>query len=346
MSLITSLQENLGLSSPTPAQVPKQSLNDINKNSNAAGLTADNIQTANNPNQLQMNALYTPVASNWYAAKPYGFRMNRRDGKQFVMFLPISPSNINIVTNFATNIIPTLYGTVEEHSDIRYYDISIEGTTGMAPKFVNPTASGDEFNAYNSSAQPGRARFPINSNVALGGFFSSTVGQITNILNQANKAVSAISGLFGGTSGQAQPETGIYTNQTGYLAFHNLYRFLLKYKKDAAGVENGGTPRARHPLTFFNYKDGNEYDVAIRNFVLRRSAENPMMYYYSITMRAYNIRSAGQQLQVTEDLTQRLSDLGLNGVKSSSLLSSISSISNSAKAIVGSAVNGVNLFGK
>jgi hypothetical protein len=70
------------------------------------------------------------------------------------------------------------------------------------------------------------------------------------------------------------------------------------------------------------------------------------MYYYSITMRAYNIRSAGQQLQVTEDLTQRLSDLGLNGVKSSSLLSNISSVSNSAKAIVGSAVNGVNLFGK
>jgi hypothetical protein len=98
-------------------------------------------------------------------------------------------------------------------------------------------------------------------------------------------------------------------------------------------------------LTFFNYKDGVEYDVAIKNFTLKRSAENPMLYYYSITMRGYNIRSSGS-LQAGEDLNGRLNDLGLNGVQSSSLLSTIKSVSNSAKAIVGSAANGINLFGR
>jgi len=345
MSLITSLQDNLGLSSPSPSQAPKKPLNDLTKNGGSAK-TVGNIAVTNKPNELQMSRIYSPAASNWYAAKPYGFRMNRRDGSEFVMFLPINPSNINIVTNFATNVVPTLYGTVEEHSDVRYFDITIEGTTGIAPKVVYPIASnGDDFSAFNSSVQSGRAKFPINSNVALGGFFSNTVAQVTNVLNQASKAVSAINGLLGG-AGSPQPETGVYTDQTGYLAFHNLYRFLLKYKKDAAGVENSGIPRTTHPLTFFNYKDGNQYDVAIRNFVLRRSAENPMLYYYSITMRGYNIRGVGLKLQVTEDLNQRLNDLGLSGVNSSSLLSSIKSISDSAKAVVGSVVNGVNLFGR
>ncbi len=344
MSIITSLQESLGVSSPSPSQAPKKPLNDITNNGGSQK-TLGNIAATNVPNALQMGNIYSPAASNWYAAKPYGFKMNRRDGSEFTMFLPISPSNINIVTNFATNVIPTLYGTVEEHSDVRYFDITIEGTTGIVPKFVTPSATGDEFSAYNSSQQKGRALFPIQSNVALGGFFSSTIGQVTNILNQVNKAVSTISGLLGG-SGAPQPETGVYTDQTGYLAFHNLYRFLLKYKKDAAGVENGGKARTTHPLTFFNYKDGNQYDVAIKNFVLRRSAENPMMYFYSITMRGYNIRSVGVKLQATEDLNQRLADLGLNGVKSSSLLSSIKSVSDSAKAIVGSVVNGANLLGR
>jgi hypothetical protein len=321
MGIFSSLSDSF--STPNPAQTPRSPQNDLL----AAGL------------DLQLNSLYTPDPNNWYTAKPYGFKLTRRDGTQFTMFMPINPSNINISTNFATNVIPTLYGTVEEHSDIRYFDIVIEGTTGMAPKFVDVANSGVADIAYPALAQGGRAKFPIASVGALGGFFSSTVASISNILNQAGKAVSAITGQ------NNQPiETGIYNNQTGYLAFHNLYRFLMRYKKDAAGVDSQ-VPRTTHPLTFFNYKDGNEYDVAVKNFTLRRSTENPMLYYYSITMRGYNIRSCGG-LKTLEDLNQRLNDLGLNGVKSSSLLSTISSVSNSAKAIVGSAANGINLFGR
>ncbi len=328
MSIFSSIADSL--SSPNAAQSAKK----------------PNTDAVRSGSKLQLNHIYAPDNQSWYTAKPYGFKLTQRGtNNEFTMFLPISPSNLSISTSFATNVIPTLYGTVEEHSDVRYFDIVIEGTTGMAPKFVGPsnTANGSgnasPDKAYQDLVQPGRAQYPIATGAALGGFFSSTIGQITNILNQAKKAVSTITG-----TNQQPIETGLYTNQTGYLAFHNLYRFLLKYKKDAAGVDSS-VPRTSHPLTFFNYKDGNEYDVAIRNFTLRRSAENPMLYYYSITMRGYNLRSSGS-LKVSDDLNQRLNDLGLNGVKSSSLLSSIKSVSDGAKAIVGSAVNGVNLFGR
>ena len=329
MGIFSSLAETF--STPNPSQKPRGGLGD--------DVAADQ--------DLKLNDIYNPDPNNWYTAKPYGFRFtSRKTGRIATMFMPISPSNLNISTNFATNVVPTLYGTVEEHSDVRYYDIVIEGTTGMAPKFVKPGFSGSAVYpddatdvTYSSLALGGRSRYKIASSAALGGFFSNTVAQISNILNQAGKAVSAI-------TGQANKplETAVYNNQTGYIAFHNLYRFLLKYKKDASGVDSS-IPRVTHPLTFFNYKDGNEYDVVVKNFTLRKSAENPMLYFYSITMRAYNIRSCGG-LKDLEDLNQRLDDLGLNGVKSSSLLSTIKGVSDAAKAIVGSASNGINLFGR
>jgi hypothetical protein len=335
MSLFSSLADSF--STPTPTQGPRKPSNDLAPGS--LDVTSGSGTYENNP-------------ANWYSAKPYGFRYNTRTGDQFVMFLPISPSNITITTNFAVNIIPTLYGTVEEHSDIRYYEIVIEGTTGIAPQFVSPSYNGPSSSnndsvAYANLKEPGRARFPINSNVALGGFLSSTVSQVSNLLNQANKAVSAIGGLFGSNS--PKPETALYTDQTGYVAFHNLYRFLKRYKQNAAGLNVQGIPglpaAPTHPLTFFNYKDGNEYDVAIRSFTMRKSADNPMLYSYSIVMRGYNLRTSGSSLP-TDDLTQRLSDLGLSGVKSSTLFSSIKGATNAAKAVVGGAANGINLFGR
>lgn len=323
MGIFSSLADTFG--TPNPAQTPRTAENDLYSATKS----------------LQLDKLYTPDANNWYTAKPYGFKFTQRSGTQFTMFMPINPSNITISTNFATNIIPTLYGTVEEHSDIRYYDIVIEGTTGMAPKFIEPASTASASEAYAALQQPGRAAFKIATAAALGGFFSGTVAQAQNIVSQAKKAVSGISGLLGISS--QPPETGLYNNQTGYLAFHNLFRFLMKYKKDAAGVESQ-KPRTTHPLTFFNYKDGNEYDVAVKNFTLRRSAENPMLYFYSITMRGYNIRACGG-LKNLEDLNLRLVDLGLNGVNSSSLLTNIKSVSSSAKAIVGSAIAGFKGLG-
>jgi hypothetical protein len=274
---------------------------------------------------------YSVEPNNWYSAKPYGFKLSTRDNKTITMFLPISPNNLTIQTNFATNVIPTLYGTVEEHSDVRYFDITIEGTTGMAPKFVAPSFS-EPGDAYNETRKSGRASFQITQAISAGGFFSKTLGLVNQI---KDKATDLISG----------PKTkyGVVSDNSGYVAFHNLYRFLLQYKKDAAGVSST-TEREKHPLTFFNYKDNNQYDVAVKSFVLRRSAENPMLYYYSIQLRGYNLRSVGPT--VDEDLSKRLKDLGLNGVDSSSVLGDIKSLSNQAKSIIGSALGGINVLGR
>lgn len=281
----------------------------------------------------QGSGTYSVEPNNWYSAKPYGFRANTRGGRSMVMFLPISPSNLSIATPFATNIIPTLYGTIEEHSNIRYFDITIEGTTGMAPRFVNPSFASDPGAAYKETRKSGRSTVSIAGTISLGGFFAKTLGTI----NQAkNKAADL---LDGGPKAKA----GLIPENSGYVAFHNLYRFLLQYKADASGVGSTSN-REKHPLTFFNYKDNNEYDVVVRNFILRRTAENPHLYYYSIQLRAYNLRSIGKTID--EDLKKRLEDLGLNGVDSSSVLGDIKSLSSGVKGVLGSLSGGLNVLGR
>jgi hypothetical protein len=281
-----------------------------------------------------MDKLYKVESQNWYSAKPYGFKMTTREGGTFTMFLPISPSNLNINTNFATNIVPTLYGTVEEHSDVRYFDISIEGTTGMAPKFSAPGAGSKVDVLYSDlNKNHGRTTMSVAQTINAGGFFSKSLSVINQIKNKAADLLD----------GGLKPQSGVNTDNNGYVAFHNLYRFLLQYKKDAAGVSST-TAREQHPLTFFNYKDNNQYDVVVRSFTMRRSADNPMLYYYSIQLRGYNMGSISSP--INDNLTQRLKDLGLNGVDSSSVLGDIKSISGQAKSIIGAAIGGISILGR
>lgn len=298
-------------------------------------------------------AFYETIAENWFVALPYGFRITFFDKSAYTLFLPISPNNLSIRTNFATNMIPTLYGTVEEHSDVRYFDIAIEGTTGMQPKFSSPyqvkkPEGGAPTTSEAESAKltnAGRKAFSVAKKIPLGGFFAKTLGALAQAKKQASDLLDG---------GQKENETGVDKTGTGYVAFHNLYKMLLRHKRDASGgtvVLGGGkvdnsdiTPRTTHPIVFFNYKDGNQYNVVIKDFTMKRSAENPMLYYYSITMRGYKLSSIGDK-PAADDQNARLNELGLNA-GGSSVLGQMKQASNSVKGILGSLAGGINILGR
>jgi len=267
---------------------------------------------------------YEIKEENWYRSLPYGFHFKNRNAKgddfdlnSKTFYLPILPSNLNVTTHFATNIVTTLFGVVEEHSEIRYYDIEIAGTTGIAPRWVEARQHGDSVKGVIS---PGRTSEDV-APVTLGGFLP----EVTNTLNQIKKLAS---------DPTAPPDykTGVNVKKTGYIAFHNFYLFLLAYKKDAAGLSSlGNKARSHHPLSFLNYKDGLKYDVAIQSFTLTRSAENPMLYNYSIKMRGYNLRSVNRK-----EASQNQKDkLGLGDIKGQSLFSSITSVVGNAATLLG-----------
>ena len=229
--------------------------------------------------------IYKVTPENWYKTFPYGFRFNPRDGSGTrTFYLPINPSDMSINTHFATNIVSTLYGVVEEHSEVRFYDININGTTGFVPRYVNAVneGTGDTDAAGQNLTEDwlgnGRGAFE-GAGVSLGG----SLPQIANVIAQAK---DSFSDAFGGEDN----ETGVFVDKTGYMAFHNLYRFLLRYKRDTSG-EDGFEKRKKHPLTWLNYKDGIKYDCIITSFSMTKNAQNPYMYNYSLSMRCFNMRS-------------------------------------------------------
>lgn len=307
----------------------------------AKAITKKDINNADSTNLLQKEAykIYDTkdtirpdeksdgtVLENWYKQKPYAFRFR---GQTF--YLPISPSNLNIATHFATNVISTMYGTVEEHSEQRYFDITISGTTGMSPRYYKVQNS-----EPTKSKVIGRAGLPIKDGFsgALGGFFKRTQAMVENTLNQVSDLI-----------GEDEPTTGVDLQKTGYAAFHNFYKFLLLHKKHIMGQDKAGSIGSGNSfLHFINYKDNNQYDVAIQNFQLTRDASNPMLYNYNITMRAYNLRSADAK-EIKNDISLRADELGLAGLETTSVFAKLSNKARKAKNAAYSAIAGAKGFG-
>ena len=266
---------------------------------------------------------YTPIWDNWYRALPYGFRRYDRQGYTRTCYLPISPENITIQTQFATNVVATLYGTVEQHSEMRYFDVTIEGTTGMAPTYIN------------DKKKEGRLAVSAGDNwgkASAGGFFASTIGRYNALAGKAQDLINPV-----------ENTTGVTVGSTGYRAFHELYLFFLDYKKDAAGI-NSDKKRRQHPLNFLNYKDNNQYNVAITGFTCVKSINDPMLYRYKITMRGYNLRPLDAP-DMADNYKQRIADLGLDGVKGSSLLGDIKKTVGGAKGLLGGALGALGGLG-
>lgn len=264
---------------------------------------------------------YATVSSNWYKQFPYTFRWRKTDTESSYFNLPISPNNIQINTHFATAVIPTMYGTIEEHSEQRYFDISIIGTTGMTPSYYEKYAKA-------GAAKPGEGRsgFTIDVNASPeSSFFRKTRSLIDKIQQQYNEAKS---------SSESKAVSAVKNDQSGYVAFHNFYKFLLEYKDNVA---LGKKPKSGHPLSFFNYKDNNAYDVSITNFSMTRDSSNPLLYNYNITMKAYNLRSIDEAIKPA---SLDLGKFGLDGLNTTAF----ANISNKIRAAKNTAYGVISAF--
>jgi hypothetical protein len=211
-----------------------------------------------------------------------------------------------------------MYGTIEEHSEQRYFDINISGTTGMAPLYHKKEAK-----AGSTRPAEGRSGFTIDINAnPASSFFRKTRSLIDKIQQQYSEVKGA---------SESVAVSAIKNDESGYVAFHNFYKFLLEYKDSVA---LGKKPKTGHPLSFFNYKDNNAYDVSITSFSMTRDASSPLLYNYSISMRAYNLRSIDDAIKpVSLDLGRFGLD-GLNTTEFSKISNKVRAAKNTAYGIV------------
>jgi hypothetical protein len=194
--------------------------------------------------------------------------------------------------------VATLGSTIEQHTHQRYFDIGIAGTTGIAPKNLPAVLTAKDANIAgalntentdvdineNFSASNRKSYdlnyFPQINTAILGGFLSSIYNKASNVVNRAVDVGRTY-----------KFESGVGDSVSGYVAFHNLYRFFLAYKKSAADGTSAHSDSS--PLMFLNFKDNNKYSCVINAFTLERSSDNPMLYNYSIQLRAYDLKDLG-----------------------------------------------------
>lgn len=296
------------------------------------------LQTSIGNSIASRKKFYEPVVENWYKSLPYAFIATDSTGTKKVFNLPLNPSNINITTHFATNVIATIGGTVEEHAPQRYFDIAIQGTTGIAPQYFEEARTGPGLDTSISGRSSYTPEFSLSN--LTGGFFAKTTGKLDNALNRARDIIG----------GSRKHESGVAISATGYAAFHNFYKFLLNSKFELSGGDSSSIPgigsliksRAQ-PLRFLSYKDNQEYTCAILRFELTRSADNPMLYNYNIQLRAYALNNIGfESFQPIGDARNQL--LGLSG--DTSTLSKFKNKISGAKAGIAAVSGAFKSFGR
>lgn len=170
--------------------------------------------------------------------------------------LPIPPSELSIDVPYAISTIATLGGIVEEHNGAPIRNISFSGTTGMKPL----------------------AGAVSNNNTGGPSIFAGTVSATKNTIS-AVTSVNKPANLWEESDFEEQ---GAFGKNTGWFQFRLLSMFLQRYvtiKKHAEGAD--------YRLAFAMWKDQAVYLVTPVQFSLRRSAQSPHEYPYSVQFRAW-----------------------------------------------------------
>lgn len=242
-----------------------------------------NLQKPNKPKEEDLEKIYKVQSSYWYRSFPYMFgftKIGENSSSTIYAHLPINPQNLQISTLFSTNIINSLYGVIEEHSEQRWYDIQISGTTGIAPKYQVSESDKTSFEIITTTKT--RASYSDVESSFVSGLTEDLLGNLGEIINKIAMYKEML-------SSNPQIQSGLKDEFSGYKAFHDLYRFFLMYKEEVS--KNNNKDILIHPLRFYNYKDNVCYDVIPINFSMQKSAESPMLYYYQISLKGYNMRN-------------------------------------------------------
>lgn len=227
-------------------------------------------------------------ATRWNQLYRYSFQICKanKDGSVFLtgsteipdgfnaakVSLRLPPQSITITTPFASSVVATNKGILEENNGIVFRNITIAGTTGLYPdaKVVN-----------NSSNLKG----PL-------GLVQSIFPGVTTAIGDVLKQVKAVKNAVVGDDSKREltpnPESQFELQNTGYYQFWVLHNFLVAYA-EMKKRKLSGTDASEFRLIFNSPKDNIAYVITPVSFDLRKDKSEPMLYRYSISFRAWDI---------------------------------------------------------
>lgn len=223
----------------------------------------------------------------WNQVYKYYFRLAKADSQgratvedpkvkgfnKYTQHLHIPPQAISIQTHFASSVVATNRGVLEENNGVTFRTITISGTTGVWP--TKP---------YQGMKNLSTASKLFNT------IFPAAVTAIGGLVKSVQKTVAS----FVGGPADKVAEPG---KDSGYYQFWALHNFLVACAEARKG-EEGNDLR----LIFGAPKDNIEYVVTPVQFEMRRDAGSALLYRYQIVLRAWDIVSDPQEPSVKFDI--------------------------------------------
>jgi len=190
--------------------------------------------------------------------------------------LAIPPQSLNINVQFASSVQATNRGIVEENNGVVFRTITISGTTGL----------------WKARHGERDLKTPASGKFNLASIFPNAAQAITDLKTAAKRVI--------GSDGQSAKSANLPEEdlrQTGYYQFWSLHNFFLEY---AHNKKQRGANKLR--LMFASPKDNITYIVTPVSFDLRRDSANPLLYRYSIQLRAWDVTSASAVLSTLDEI--------------------------------------------
>lgn len=246
----------------------------------------------------------------WYKTYPYQLMIIDKKAssgvtRNYIYSLPIPPDALNYRMISASNVSATMGGVVEETSETVFWNISLTGTTAIAVSREDTDKSPNGAEGFRQTYDAGGI---------LGRLVSSVLGGLSSLAGRADSIVNAGKSLFGNSTGPEKASAfsngvaGALENQpsftrsgvngdakrsNGYTEIHKLHMFLNLYAKLK------DTSPDRFELKFVSQKDNMAWQVIVKDFSFQKSANQPMLYRYSIQLQGFNMVNASSFVQRT-----------------------------------------------
>lgn len=236
---------------------------------------------------------------------------------QFVYSLPIPPEAISTTMIPASQVTPTLGGVVEETSKNIFWNISLQGTTGISANRNNPFTQKVDTRTPATTFRETKKTLGLLSG-ALDKFASLSQTAVDMASDFKNgETIEALNKLF--TTTPIFTDSAVERSSNGYYEMMLFHRFLLLYSELKEKEPD------RWVLVFRNHKDAMEWRVVLQDFRIVKTKANPHMYRYSLVFKGWQ---ASPLIYLAKEQDRFKAGGDLNGLKTFTATGAATKIAN------------------
>lgn len=245
--------------------------------------------------------LWSIEGENWYKYFGYLFTIEMvNENEKMNYMLPIPPSSYICKPIIPAQVTPSLGGIIEEVSDIKFFLISMEGTTGMA----GGRSSDDK---YREQLQK-NFRDTITTTGLLSGTFAQATGVLNKVAGAADRVLDTVNNfslenaahnIKGAINDALTPphpygSSAIHNRHNGFTEAYTMKKFFYVYH-----ILKNYSPK-NYNLYFTNIKTDQSWRIIVKDFNMQQNAQNPFLIRYSMSLQAWDVNKANRTEKANE----------------------------------------------